>query len=316
MAEQLRQKGDAETAAEEYRRALFFSPDNGDYRLSLATALIEAGRLDEAQSHLEQLAEDEPTNPRIYVGMAEIAARLHRTNTAIADYRRGVYEYWPPAEIPLRRAARWELVNLLISSRRKNEAIGELMLLYSSAPNEPHERERVGFLLLQLGATSDASHVFSELVRMFPQEAAAWRGQAEVASAFGDYVAARHSFQRALRLDPNDHESASQLQVINAVIDVAPALPNISSGERLRRSTNLLRRVLKELSGCTGGAEFSQEVATGEALLAKRPKGNDDLSLQMQQAAQELWQQRSSVCAGTIPADKVIEMAMARNASE
>ena len=34
-----------------------------------------------------------------------------------------------------------------------------------------------------------------------PQEAAAWRGQAEVAVAFGDYVAARHHFQRALRLD-------------------------------------------------------------------------------------------------------------------
>ena len=103
---------------------------------------------------------------------------------------------------------------------------------------------------------------------------------------------------------------------INAVIDVTPGLPNISNNERLRRSGNLLRRVLKELANCTGGAEFSQEVSGAEALLLKHPKSDEDLSLEMQQAAQDLWKQRAAVCGETPPSDKVVEMAMARNANE
>jgi tetratricopeptide (TPR) repeat protein len=316
FARQLAVKGDAEGAAEEYRRALFYSPANAEYRLSLAMALIQAGRLDEAESHLEQLADDEPSNPRVYVGLAEIAAREHRTTAAITNFQRGVYEYWPPEQIWMRRAARWELVNLLISHHRRSEAIGELMQLYGSAPNEPKDRERIGFALLQLGAGSEASRIFSELTRVFPQDAAAWRGQAEVAAVFGDYVAARHYFQHALRLEPNDHDSNAQLQVINAAIDVTPGLPNISNSERLRRSGNLLRRVLKELGNCTGGAEFSQEVEAAEALFSKRPKSDEDLSLEMQQAAQDLWKQRAAVCGEPSPSDKVIEMAMARNMNE
>src|SRR3954454_12375670 len=127
LAEDLCKQGDVETAAEEYRRAMFFLPDDLEYRLSLARALIQAGRLDEAEAHLEQLAEDEPSNPRIYVSLAEIAARRHSVKLAIQNYQRGVYEYWPEDQIPQRRAARWEFINLLVSSGRRNEAIGELI---------------------------------------------------------------------------------------------------------------------------------------------------------------------------------------------
>src|SRR6476469_1324817 len=53
--QRLETAGDVESAVEEYRRALIFAPDDTEYRISLASALISAGRFDEAESHIDQL---------------------------------------------------------------------------------------------------------------------------------------------------------------------------------------------------------------------------------------------------------------------
>jgi tetratricopeptide (TPR) repeat protein len=308
--------GETENAVQEFRKALLFMPDYTEYRLSLATALLQDGRLDEAQAHLEQLADEDPADPRIYLSLARIAVRRHKIGTAIQDYQRAVYEYWPPEQIPIRRAARWELVNLLVANGRRNEAVGELIQLYASSPPDPQEREKIGFLLLQYGGTSEARRIFAELVRIYPQQAAARRGMAEVEFAAGDYIAARHDFQRALRLDPNDHDSVTQLALTNAVIEMDAGLPGISAVERRRRSENLLRRVLKDLLPCMGAADFAQQVNAAQTMLTKRIKKSDDVSLQLQQAAQELWKQRGKVCSTAIVQDPAMDLVLARNANE
>ena len=99
-AERLARAGRLNAATEEYRRALIFSPDNTDYRLSLATALLNEGRLNEAQSHLEQLEQEDPNNTQINLALARTAVRQKKWNLAIEYYQRTVYEYWPQAQIP------------------------------------------------------------------------------------------------------------------------------------------------------------------------------------------------------------------------
>jgi Flp pilus assembly protein TadD len=75
--------GDLQQAIEEYRKALLFLPDDSDYGLSLAIALVDSGRLDEAESHLQELLEGNPTNGVINLMLARVAAKRKETNQAI-----------------------------------------------------------------------------------------------------------------------------------------------------------------------------------------------------------------------------------------
>lgn len=304
-------KGHISEAAEEYRQALLFSPDKTAYRLSLVNDLIDAGRLDEAQAHAEQLLEDDPTNGKLNMVLAQVAVRRHQTQQAIDDYERAVYEYWPAAEAGQRRQARWELVSLLGQVGRRNEAVGELMQLYANAPSDPKIEAKVGILLLNYGATSEALRVFHDLVRDSPQDASAYKGLAEAYFAAGDYLSARHEYQRGARIQPKNPQIASELALTNSVIDLDPALPGITSAERLRRSGNLLRRVLADLGACPVNGDLQTRLDSAAELLSERPSTDSDVGLEMQNASQQLWKDRALFCPKTTVADHAVEAALA-----
>ena len=307
-------------ALEEYRQSLLFSPDDKRYRQSLGIALMNAGHLTEAEAHLNQLLQEDPTNGRINLALARIAAKRGNKADAIESYQRAVYEYWPASQISERRQARWELVGLLENERRYSEVVGELIQLYASSPNDPEERSRIGLALLKYGAVSEAAEVFTALERKFPGEAHGHRGLAEVDMSLGTYVAARHEFQHALRLDPNDRESAAGLSLTNSVIDLDPALAGISSAERLRRSENLLTRVLNDLDECSANrgsrsqasSEPAQQLELARKMLADKRARGDDPNLTLQQTALKLWQSRLTLCGVMAPPDRATELALAQ----
>lgn len=306
----LRAKGQPGEAAEEFRQALLFSPDKTEYRVSLGAALIAAGRLNEAQAHLEQLLQDDPTNGRLNVMLAEVAARRHRTQQAIDYYHRAVYEYWPTNQAADRRSARWELIGLLGQVGRRNEAVGELMQLYANAPADPKIRAKVGFLLLGYGAASEASQVFRDLARDMPQDPQAHKGLAEVYFAMGDFLSARHEYQRAARLAPKDSQIAEELGLTNSVVEVDPGLPDITSQERFRRSRNLLRRVLADLGGCAVNGDLAERLQGARKLLDSKQSIGEDVSLQLQNMSQQLWNDRASFCPQTPISDRALEAAL------
>lgn len=248
---QLAARGDPKAAVAEYRQALLFAPENTDYRLSLATTLIDTGRLNEAQSHIEELLQEDPTDAGVNLLRARLALKRNHLNIATAYYQRAVYEYWPPNKANERRQARWELVDLLVKTGQRNALIAELIQLYSDTPTrDVDEKARIGFLLLNNSASSEAMQVFRDLIKQEPKDATAHLGLAEVYSSLGNFVSARHEYQHAARLDPHNREITDSLAVTNEVIDMDPDLPMISQQERFRRSENLLGRVLKDLRQC------------------------------------------------------------------
>ena len=119
-AQNLVNRGEVESALEEYRKALLFAPDRTEYRLALATTLINADQLNEARSHVEQLLQEDPTNGQLNLLLARIALKRHHLKDAVDDYQRAVYEYWPNSELPERRRARWELATLLNDTGDRN----------------------------------------------------------------------------------------------------------------------------------------------------------------------------------------------------
>jgi tetratricopeptide (TPR) repeat protein len=304
-------QGDVEAAVDQYREALLYLPNQAEFRLSLATALMSVGRLDEAQTHLQQLLQQDPTNGRINLALAHIAVQRHNPTAAIEYYQRAVYEYWPTNEIPQRRKARWELVNLLDTTGQRSAVVGELLQLYTSAPaDDLGERAKIGFELIKHGAYSEAEQIFQTLERRAPQAAYGHRGLAQVNYYSGDFVSARHEFQRALRIEPNDRETTAMLALTNSVIDLDPQLPGIRSSERLRRSSNLLTRTINVLTQCwqskIPNATAQSQLDEARAVLQKK-RGADEDSLQsLQSAASRLWQNRSSFCPGDGPTDRAL----------
>ena len=296
-------------AVDEYRRALLYSPDLTANRVSLVNTLIDAKRYDEAQTHLTQLLQEDPTNGGLNMMLARLAALRHQTQEAIDYYQRAVYEYWPASQAEERRRGRWELINLLGQAGRRNEAVGELMQLYANAPPDPALRAKTGLLLLKYGATSEASQVFRDLVRDSPQNAEAHRGLGQAYFDSGEYVSARHEYERATRLNPKDQESANGLTLTNVVIQIDPALPDISSSQRYRRTQNLLRRILNDLSGCQASGDVAAEIAQAQGMLdanAKQATSTDPV-LDMQNIGQKLWSDRALFCPETAPADTAVD---------
>ena len=313
-------------AAEEFRKALLFAPDNRDYRLSLATALVSGGKLEEAESHLEQLSQEDPTNGRINLLLARVALRQHHPTEAMESYQRAVYEYWPPDEFAQRRTARWELIDLLAANgKHRDQLVGELLQLYGNLPPHSDQRLRVASLLLKAGADAEAAHVFQEVLKDSANETAARAAQdlvsahsglANVAFRAGDFVEARHEYQRALRAAPDDLSTAAQLQLTNDIIDIAPQLPNISPTERLRRSQNLLNRVTAGLLSCALEGEEKDALQArlqnlNDAATHKRGDKDDEAAL-LQDAAQDLWKNHSSFCGTTKLSDRAVEAVLPR----
>jgi tetratricopeptide (TPR) repeat protein len=338
IGQALQRAGNLEGAAEEYRKALLFLPDEPDYRLSLSVALVELGKLDEAQSHLQELLEADPTNGLINLMMARIDERRHKTSQAIDDFQRAVYGYWPRDKLQQRHAARWELVSLLQQQNRPNAVIGELLQLYANAPDDPEERSKIGFLLLRYGATSDALNLFRELVRDHPRYVEGFHGLGQAQLDSGDYLAARREFQRAAHLDPSDHENLNLLALANSVIELDPSLPRLRAAERLRRSHAILARVLRDLAACnpanvpqaatpsppannaasassvapSPAQPLQQQLNDAAALLNKKPADLDQAALDMQDTAGRLWKERSAFCPGKAAHDQPLELVLSR----
>jgi tetratricopeptide (TPR) repeat protein len=306
LGQQLEKKGDLPDAVEEYRKALLYSPDKPDYRISFAAALLDSRRLDEAESHLDQLLQEDPTNGVLNLMRARLAVRRHLIPKAIEYYQRGVYEYWPPTRAYERREARWELISLLEGAGRREEAIGELMAMYANAPSDPELKAKIGFALLDNRATSEAMAIFRDLTRVSSRDAQAHRGLAEAYFASGEFVSARHEYERALRYNPKDRAASDALSFTNAVIDLDPELSGLASAERFRRSQNLLRRVLTDLGKCSAPEESKEKLDAAAQLLQSPPKNDPDLALNMQTTAKQLWITRSQVCGANPTNDEVL----------
>jgi tetratricopeptide (TPR) repeat protein len=309
--------GDLEPALEEYRKALLYSPDNTQYRLSLATALLEANHLEEAQSHLEQLLQENPTSGPINLLLGRLAVQQHKLNEAVNYYQRGVYEYWPESELSQRRQARWELANLLNQTGDRAGFVGELTQLYTNLPaTEISQKLKIGFLLLSNGATSEASRIFRDLGKQVPQNSDVNRGLGEVYFHYGDFVSARHAFQRALKLRPSDSQITQELALTNEVIDMDAALPYITSAEQMRRNKNLLSRVIKNLESCNPSADsLKQRLEDARELLTDIPK-TEDPAFTLQTTAAKLWIDKKMFCGAAVPQDRALDTVFARIGNE
>jgi len=320
IARTLSDYGYSRQAVEHYREALTYSRANVEYQLGLALALYDMERYKEAENRLLDLWQDHPTLAVVNRLLARIAAREGRFDEAVSYYRTAIFGQWPRDPEENRLATRFELVELLLSQGENMRAGSELLDLMREAPTRPDVQKTIGRLLLQAGAPDNAAPVFAELVKNRPDDREAVVGYAQAEFELGNYVTAQANFARALRLNPDDPDIQSRLELCEEINRLDPTRRGLSVNSRHRRSLALVARSLKLLEACLNPSgdklvgprapapeDLRSPLAEARELGERRQKPSDETVEANLSLAETLWRASETLCPGSGEQDRALK---------
>jgi tetratricopeptide (TPR) repeat protein len=307
----LAQQGQHERAMEFYRVALNLQPTNVDFRVALAQALVDSGRLTEAESYLHDVLGQDPTSGPANLMRARVAMRREEPELAADHYHRAVYGYWPQEDQAQRLVSRYELALVLLQLNERTQAVAEATQYAAEVADEVVPRMEAGQLLLRARVPTAAAEQFRRAVELERDNPAAYASLGLAELQRRNFSAAQMAFSQAARRDPENQEVRQQWHVLNRVISMDPTLPRLGLQERLRRSRQLAGAALQELTRCLEGDAPPQSGETGNAqqpagerteliaeatkTLQARPRRDDDPEAFLA-LAQRLWQARPRRC--------------------
>ena len=196
-------------AVEDFETALVYAKrDDDEYRVRLAESLLAAGRPNEARSRLLSLLDEHPTDAKVNLELARIAAGKGELNDANRYYHAAIDGIWSPGKAPAveRLNTRFELLEVLAANHQNEAAEAELAALLPELPQSANAHSRLGRIYFQLGDTHRALAEFQHARQLDHNFAAAYAGTGAVALQGGDYPAAIRYLTDAVRLDDAGRE--------------------------------------------------------------------------------------------------------------
>jgi Tfp pilus assembly protein PilF len=256
--------GKPATAADDFRNALSYDPDNSQIQLRLAEALLNAGRLTEASSYFQSLWEENPGSGEVNLNLARISAQMGAVNEAVRHYRQAIYGSWDSEPVRQRTSARLELCEFLIQNGRLDEAREELAAAAADAPQrEALLHEQIGQLFLKAGDPGKAVQEFEAALQTNPRQSQWLEDAGRAAYEEGDYQKAEIYLSKATRENPSDQTK----ELLTTVLDVLrsdPYLPGLSDEEQARRTWKAFGQALERLRSClaVSGTQSSSDPAS------------------------------------------------------
>lgn len=223
-----------EAAVKDFRAALLYSRDNYVYQLNLAEALLGMKHTREASAYLLNLWDRQPQDGLVNLELARIAAQKGQTQQAVRYYHGAVYAVWPGDQESQRQEARLELIDLLLRSNAKAQAQAELIAVAENASEDPVQLQLLGELFIR---AEDYQHALTEYrlsLKMDPHNSKSLAGAGFAAYELGQYPAAQHYLQDAVKRNPSDSQSAERLKTTEMVLSMDPFRRQISIAERNR----------------------------------------------------------------------------------
>jgi len=315
----LAEEGKNAQAAAEYRSALSYRHRDPRYRLALALALYQMRNWAEAQAHLMELRNADPSHGLTNLMLARLAASADRIDDAATYYRSAIYGLWEERPRENRIDARFELIDLFLRTGNRKQALAQLLELAAEAPAEAAIQRRIGGLFLQAGSAREAAAAYQEALGIDRRDAEAYRGLAEAEFALGDYRAARQALQHAVLLGPAGREVERRLEQVEQIIRLDLSTPHISSSLRYRRSRALLRGTLESLDACLAESRKSADDAVDTGIKEKASKllrgrasrNRDDAIAENVDMARRVWTVRRKFC-GPAPAGDPLAVILSR----
>jgi tetratricopeptide (TPR) repeat protein len=263
--------GRVDAALADFRTAISYSHDNERYELRLAQALMAAGQpggaRTEARTYLLNLWEREPGNGTVNLELGRLAAHDHAAPDVLRFYHGAIYGAWEDDPVVKRRAARLELVQVLLDLGQKASARAELIALTAGLPADPALQTQVGTLLLQVAGYDDALKLFREALAQEPRLAPALAGAGECYFRNARYAEAERYLARAVQEDPHLVPAAALRDTAQAVLKLDPFDRRLPATERARRAALAFDTALTRLQNCATqrGVDLSAPLAQAGA---------------------------------------------------
>jgi tetratricopeptide (TPR) repeat protein len=248
LAEQ--QAGKPELALEPFRAALTYSRDNFQYQLSLARALRDSGRTDEAETYLISLWERSPQNGAVNLALGRLAARQKNLDKIIQYYHNAIYGVWDSNPEHNRLNAWFELVEVLLRLNARPQAQAELIALSANLPPNSELFLHAADLFAQAQDYEHALAVYRKVLHLDRLNPSAASGAGEAAFKLGRYRTAARYLELAARANPQDAQIAQMLQISNLILEQDPFTRGISMDERNRRIRAVFDAAGERLDTC------------------------------------------------------------------
>lgn len=247
---QAMQAGLPAVAAEDYRTALSYDPENRNYRLRVAQALVAANRLNEARAHLISLWEQEPASGEVNLTLARLFAKRGDVANAARYYSNAINGIWEDDTRKERTAARFELSNYLMQQHKLTQAQSELMALLADAPSDPADQLRLGGLLLQVAEPEHTTEIDNAVLAKNPGNAEAYLQKAHALLALNRFVEAEHALAGAVEHNPKSDEARRQLELIREALRLDVSLRGLSRTQRADRAIEAFHGAWQRLNSC------------------------------------------------------------------
>lgn len=234
-----------------------------DSNLKSAIELIDAGRIEDAVSTLEEILKQDPKNEQALVELAMINLLDLKQSAAAIDYLERAIEVNPENRIVVS-----ELVGLYEEENRIDDGINYLQQLMEANPNSPGVAHGLGQIYVSQGRDSDAIPYLEKAAAQIESPVRAQRDLAEAYSRTGKKEKAIESYKKAIAAGEveisgrgDDQNSSFERERINYIkMDLARELMSDNKWEEAEST-------LKELESAMPGDE---QVANLLDILSKR----------------------------------------------
>jgi tetratricopeptide (TPR) repeat protein len=243
-------RGDSLRAVDEIRTALAYSREKDSYRLKLALALMQAGKMDEARAHLTNLWEQRPGDAAVNLQLARVMARLGDSQNAVRYYHGAIYGVWDGAPLENREATRFELAQYLLSKQQTATAQSELIALASELPPDAEQQARLGDLMMDAEEPERALSAYLLARKAGRKDAQADLGAARATFALRRYSEARDHARAAMAVDPNSEEAALLYKEAQRVLAADPYLKGLNPQARVERGQAIFAAASNRLKQC------------------------------------------------------------------
>ena len=194
LADQLRARGDAESADRAYAR--YIKAATRDPRLLAAASALCDNHIPEAEALLREHLAHYPNDVAALRMLAEVAARLLRYSDAQRLLERCL-ELAPGFD-----AARHNYATVLNRQGRAAEALEQCARLLAKEPHNPNYRSLQAATSANLGDYADSIAAYESVLRQYPQQPKLWMSYGHALRTTGKVPESIAAYRRALSFEP------------------------------------------------------------------------------------------------------------------
>jgi len=208
----LQDAGRLDEASEEFSNALHLNPGSAKTHVSLASLLLGKGKLDEAHTHYQEALRIDPNEAEFHSGYAYLLEQLGRDEQAAAECEAAI-------RLAPKSAQAWYSYGAFLEKHQKlDEAIAQYRQALRVDPHFVDAHIDLASALFEKGGLQKAKEHYQEAIRLAPKLAQPHNYLGKIFMREGNVSSAVVQFEEALRLHPDFPEAEENLRMARASI--------------------------------------------------------------------------------------------------